>query len=98
MGSYLTGIAMVHFGLNWLLALVLGVVFALLVGAAVGYLAIRTRGIYFSMVTLALGQILYYIFYKADHFTGGENGLRGIKPAVMEIAGSSMDKVWRFRL
>jgi branched-chain amino acid transport system permease protein len=90
-GSYLTGIAMVHYGVNWFAAIGVGVVFALLIGAVVGYLAIRTRGIYFSMVTLALGQIIYYLFYKADHFTGGENGLRGIKPAVIEVAGYPLD-------
>jgi branched-chain amino acid transport system permease protein len=90
-GSYLTGIAMVHYGVNWLAAIGVGVVFALLIGAVVGYLAIRTRGIYFSMVTLALGQIIYYLFYKADHFTGGENGLRGIKPEVLEVAGVPLD-------
>ena len=90
-GSYLTGIAMVHLGVNWLAAIGIGVVSALLIGALVGYLAIRTRGIYFSMVTLALGQIIYYVFYKADHITGGENGLRGIKPAVLEVGGWQLD-------
>ena len=65
-GSYLTGIAMVHFGLHWLAAIVVGVLASLLAGLVVGYLAIRTRGIYFSMVTLALGQVIYYLFYKAE--------------------------------
>lgn len=77
-GSYLTGIAMVHFNVHWILAIGVGVIGSLLVGAIVGFLAIRTRGIYFSMVTLALGQIVYYAFYKAERWTGGENGLRGI--------------------
>ena len=90
-GSYLAGISMVHFGVNWLSAIAIGVVFALLAGLLVGFLAIRTRGIYFSMVTLALGQIIYYVFYKADHFTGGENGLRGIKPSVIDIGGLPLD-------
>jgi branched-chain amino acid transport system permease protein len=37
------------------------------------------------MVTLALGQIIYYLFYKAERWTGGENGLRGIKVEPMDI-------------
>lgn len=82
-GSYLTGIAMVHFQVPWLLAIVVGVLSAGLVGLVIGFLAIRTRGIYFAMVTLALAQIVYYVFYKADRWTGGENGLRGI--AVPEL-------------
>jgi len=90
-GSYLTGISMVHAGLPWVLALVVGVACAALAGLVIGYLAIRTRGIYFSMVTLALGQIVYYAFYKAERWTGGENGLRGIQVPALEIAGFRFD-------
>jgi branched-chain amino acid transport system permease protein len=90
-GSYLTGIGMVHLGLPWGAAVLLGVVSAALVGAVMGYLAIRTRGIYFSMVTLALAQIVYYAFYKAERWTGGENGLRGIQVPSMEVFGVKLD-------
>jgi branched-chain amino acid transport system permease protein len=90
-GSYLTGIAMVHGGWPWWGAVVLGVVSAAAVGVVIGYLAIRSRGIYFSMVTLALAQIVYYAFYKAERWTGGENGLRGIQVPAMEIAGFKLD-------
>ena len=90
-GSYLTGIAMVHVGMPWALAVLLGVASAALVGVVMGYLAIRTRGIYFSMVTLALAQIVYYAFYKAERWTGGENGLRGIQVPQMEVFGVTLD-------
>lgn len=90
-GSYLTGIAMVHFNMPWGLAVLLGVASAALVGVVMGYLAIRTRGIYFSMVTLALAQIVYYAFYKAEAWTGGENGLRGIQVPQMEVFGITLD-------
>ena len=90
-GSYLTGIGMVHMGLPWGLAVLLGVVSAAGVGVVMGYLAIRTRGIYFSMVTLALAQIVYYAFYKAERWTGGENGLRGIQVPSMEVFGFRLD-------
>lgn len=90
-GGYLTGIAMVHFGIHWLPALLVGVVASLIAGLAVGYLAIRSRGIYFSMVTLALAQIVYYVFYKADSWTGGENGLRGVKVETLSLPGISIN-------
>ncbi len=90
-GSYLTGIGMVHLGLNWGLAVLLGVASAVLVGVVMGWLAIRTRGIYFSMVTLALAQIVYYAFYKAERWTGGENGLRGIQVPSMDLLGFKFD-------
>jgi branched-chain amino acid transport system permease protein len=90
-GGYLTGIAMVHGGWPWWLAVAAGVASAAATGVVIGYLAIRTRGIYFSMVTLALAQIVYYAFYKAERWTGGENGLRGIQVPVIELAGLQLD-------
>ena len=90
-GSYLAGIVMVHFGWPWWLAIGVGVVSSCIAGAVIGYLAIRTRGIYFSMVTLALAQIVYYVFYKAESWTGGENGLRGVKVEAFDLLGLHID-------
>ena len=90
-GSYLAGIAVVHAGWPWWAAILAGVASSSLVGLVIGFLAIRTRGIYFSMVTLALGQIVYYVFYKADHWTGGENGLRGVKVEFIDLPGISIN-------
>jgi len=42
-----------------------------------GGLAIRRHGIYFAMITLALGQLVYFVCLEAP-FTGGENGLQGV--------------------
>jgi branched-chain amino acid transport system permease protein len=90
-GSYLAGISIVQAGIVWWLAILIGVMSATLAGAVIGYFAIRSRGIYFSMVTLALGQIVYYAFYKAEDITGGENGLRGVKVEKIDIFGWSLN-------
>jgi branched-chain amino acid transport system permease protein len=90
-GSYLAGISIVHYGLPWGAAIIIGVIGAAIGGLIMGFLAIRTRGIYFSMVTLALGQIMYYIFYKAESLTGGENGLRGVRVDTFNILGFPVD-------
>ena len=90
-GSYGTGIVMVHFGWPWYLAIPAGVILASLFGVIIGWMAIRTRGIYFSMVTLALAQCVYFIFYKAESLTGGENGLRGIKLEKIDLPGLQID-------
>ena len=90
-GSYLTGIGIVHYGLPWGVAILAGVIGAAIGGFIMGFLAIRTRGIYFSMVTLALGQIVYYIFYKAESLTGGENGLRGVRVDPFNLLGIPVD-------
>lgn len=90
-GGYATGIVMVHAGWPWWAAIVVGVVASCVAGLIIGYLAIRTRGIYFSMVTLALAQIVYYAFYKAERWTGGENGLRGIKVEAIDLFGMNIN-------
>jgi len=90
-GSYLCGIAIVSGGWPWWAAIFAGVAASALVGLVMGFLAIRTRGIYFSMVTLALAQIVYYAFYKAERWTGGENGLRGIRVESIDLLGWKLD-------
>jgi branched-chain amino acid transport system permease protein len=90
-GAYLCGIAIVHLGLPWYAAIALGVLGGLLMAAVIGVLAIRTRGIYFAMVTMALSQCVYYLFYQAVGWTGGENGLRGINVRAIDILGLKLD-------
>lgn len=90
-GSYLAGISVVSAGWPWWAAILIGVASSCLVGLVIGFMAIRTRGIYFSMVTLALAQIVYYVFYKAEGWTGGENGLRGVKVEFIDLPGISID-------
>lgn len=90
-GAYFCGIAIVHLGLPWYLAIVTGVLGGAGMAAAIGVLAIRTRGIYFAMVTMALAQCVYYLFYQAVDWTGGENGLRGINLHVINFFGLKLD-------
>ncbi len=90
-GAYLCGIAIVHLGLPWFAAIGLGVLGGLLMAALIGVLAIRTRGIYFAMVTMALSQCVYYLFYQAVDWTGGENGLRGINVRTIDMLGLKLD-------
>ena len=77
-GAYACGIAMVDLGLPWWVGVAASVLGGALLAAIMGAFAIRTRGIYFAMVTLALSQCVYYLAYEAVGVTGGENGLRGI--------------------
>jgi branched-chain amino acid transport system permease protein len=89
--AYATGIAMGTFGLNWLAAILVGVVIAGALAAVIGVLAIRTRGIYFAMVTLALAQLVYYVALQASDWTGGENGFRGFTLSVIALPGARLD-------
>mgnify|MGYP006141323253 FL=1 len=75
--GYIAGYVIRDLGLPFELGLLAGVAFAALIGLIMGALAIRRQGIYFTMITLALAQMLYFIFLQAP-FTGGEDGLQGI--------------------
>ena len=90
-GAYVTGIAIGQFGVNWFVALLLGVVVGGALAFVIGLLSIRTRGIYFSMVTLALSQLVYYTALQASSWTGGENGLRGFTIGQLNLFGWTVD-------
>jgi branched-chain amino acid transport system permease protein len=59
------------------LAILTGVAASALIGLVMGAVAIRRQGIYFSMITLALAQMVYFGALRAP-FTGGEDGLQGV--------------------
>jgi branched-chain amino acid transport system permease protein len=58
-------------------AILAGIGVSAVLGLAIGAVAIRRRGIYFAMITLALAQLIYFVCLEAP-FTGGENGLQGV--------------------
>jgi branched-chain amino acid transport system permease protein len=75
--AYFTGQAVRALGLSPELGLLVGTVGAGLVGLVVGLIAIRRQGIYFAMITLAMAQMIYFVWLQAP-FTGGEDGLQGV--------------------
>ena len=75
--GYTTGYAIQSFGFSPELGLVAGTAVATLLGLIVGLFAIRRQGIYFAMVTLALAQMVYFVFLQVP-FTHGEDGLQGV--------------------
>ena len=75
--GYVTGYAIQTLGMSPELGVIAGVAAATLLGFVVGLFAIRRQGIYFAMVTLALAQMVYFVFLQAP-FTHGEDGLQGV--------------------
>lgn len=59
------------------LGILVGIAAAFGLSLITGYISIRRQGIYFSMITLALSQLLYFIYLQAP-FTHGEDGIQGI--------------------
>ena len=75
--GYITGYVIRDMGFTPELGILLGTAFAALIGLVMGWLAIRRTGIYFTMITLALAQMLFFVWLQAP-FTGGEDGLQGV--------------------
>lgn len=77
-GGYVTGYVLsTYSGLGTELGILAGTLASTALGLVFGLLAIRRQGIYFAMITLALAQLVFFIFVQAP-FTGGENGLQGV--------------------
>ncbi len=99
---------MVSEGVSPVLALGLGILAATIVAAIFALLAVRTSGVYFLLLTLALGMIVWGICLRWTQVTGGENGLRGdIRPqflydhrsfywAVLAATAVLAFGIWRF--
>ena len=75
--GYITAHALKVWGLTPELAILVGTAGAAGLGIVTGVVAIRRQGIYFSMITLALSQLLYFIYLQTP-FTHGEDGIQGI--------------------
>jgi branched-chain amino acid transport system permease protein len=78
-GAYATAILATryHIGLGWdfWLVLLFGAILGAGLAAIFGLLAIRASGVYFLMITLALGQCLWGLAYRWNSLTGGDNGI-----------------------
>ncbi len=78
-GAYLTAVLATrfHFGLGWdfWLVVVLGILLGAALAAVFGLFAIRAGGVYFLMITLALGQCVWGLAYRWNSLTGGDNGI-----------------------
>ena len=75
--GYVAGHALAVWGLPPEAGLLLGTLAGAAIGLVMGILAIRRQGIYFSMITLALAQVVYFVALKSP-FTHGEDGLQGV--------------------
>jgi branched-chain amino acid transport system permease protein len=78
-GAYLTAVLATkfHVGMGWdfWLVVVLGILLGAALAALFGLFAIRAGGVYFLMITLALGQCVWGLAYRWNSLTGGDNGI-----------------------
>ncbi len=87
--GYTVAILTVHHGVSPWAAAAIALVTATVIGALLGAVAVRTYGIYFLMITLTYGMILYLLANQAHELTGGHNGIQAI--ARPSIGGLSLN-------
>jgi len=73
-----------------------GIVAAILCAAILGLIVVRTKGVYFMMVTLALGQMFWGLAVKWQQLTGGTDGLAGISRPSITFASLNFSKEINF--
>jgi len=102
-GSYVTGLVLLHIYPSIPLAFVTGVVAAAIAAWIIGYFCVRLDEIYFAMLTLAFGMMVHTIIWKWDRLTGGADGLVDIpRPnlnlLLFEVDLSSINSYYYFTL
>ena len=91
LGAYGAGLALKFLAPSTPLALLSGMLLGGVAGALLGSLIVRRRGVYFAMVTIAFGQVFYYIAFQWSSLTGGDDGLRGFTRQPLDFGLFSID-------
>jgi branched-chain amino acid transport system permease protein len=91
LGAYGAGMAIKYLypssGLGILVGVLTGTIAAMIIGAMI----VRLRGVYFAMVTIAFGQVFYFIAFRWVSVTGGDDGLTGWKRVPLDFGLTSFD-------
>jgi branched-chain amino acid transport system permease protein len=91
LGAYGAGLALKFLAPSTPLSLLCGMLVGGIAGAILGALIVRRRGVYFAMVTIAFGQVFYYIAFQWSSVTGGDDGLRGFSRQPLHLGAFSID-------
>ena len=82
LGAYGALLSIKYYHADFLVAMLVGIVSGLLGGLILGPFLLRRRGIYFSLLAIAFGQVFYFIAYRFTDVTGGEDGMTVTRPPV----------------
>ena len=84
-GAYGLGLSSLHVSPHPLIGILLGVVCACLLAAVIGFFCVRQTEIYFAMLTLAFGMMVFSLIWNMRSVTGGDDGLVGIMRAPISL-------------
>jgi branched-chain amino acid transport system permease protein len=91
LGAYGAGMVIKYLVPSTPLAIVVGVVMGTLGAAIIGALIVRLRGVYFAMVTIAFGQVFYFIAFRWVSVTGGDDGLSNWTRVPLDLGFTKID-------
>jgi branched-chain amino acid transport system permease protein len=91
LGVYGCGLTIKYLVPSTLLGIGAGVLVAVVAAAIIGLLIVHLRGIYFAMVTIAFGQIFYFIAYRWNNVTGGDDGLSNWSRLPIDLGFAQID-------
>lgn len=95
-GAYAAGLSMVHLGFGSLSAILLATVCGGLAGILVGLPALRVRGYYLAIITLAFGELMRWFYVHGDAITYGSGGFNMPDVSLLGFALSDMKKYYLF--
>ena len=90
-GAYGCGMILKFVAPSTPLGILAGTLAGGLAGALLGALIVRRRGVYFAMVTIAFGQVFYYIAFQWSSVTGGDDGLRPFYRQPLHLGVATID-------
>jgi branched-chain amino acid transport system permease protein len=91
LGAYGAGMTIKYLVPDTLTGIAVGVIVSTAAAALIGLLIVRLRGIYFAMVTIAFGQVFYYIAFRWNSVTGGDDGLSGWRRLPIDLGFGRID-------
>jgi branched-chain amino acid transport system permease protein len=91
LGAYGAAMAIKYLDAGTIPAMALGVVVATFAAMVIGALIVRRRGVYFAMVTIAFGQVFYFLAFRWNSVTGGDDGLTGWHRLPIDFGFAKLD-------
>lgn len=91
LGAYGVGMTIKYLVPSTPLGILVGVAAGTLAAALIGALIVKLRGVYFAMVTIAFGQVFFFIAFRWNAVTGGDDGLTGWKRQALDLGLSRID-------
>ena len=91
LGAYGVGMMIRYVVPSTGLGILVGTLVGTIAAAIIGPLIIRLRGVYFAMVTIAFGQVFYFIAFRWNSVTGGDDGLIGWTRQPLDLGVTTID-------